>query len=433
MKQGRENSAKEAAIQEKLESLLAGDRPFEARETLKRLEKSGADEKVVRDWKARLDRAIETLFPVKTTTKKSGLIKSLAGGEKGLQILPSGGDWLVVGSQAVGIISSTLADSGVAYGLPASVAELEGTRYFVRGEEGAFQLVCWNHDTGRLAWLSLDEGRLVPRSVVTVNSDLLDQSNVTEFPKSVAVDWDSQSFLMVEMSERNARKESALHRICPIRGRVVQTERFSAGLHHMEPMWGTDSLLISRAFEPTQRMLPGWFHGGMLERKGRLQERWFLDDLEFEIHTIRAASLSSTSNRVYGQYWYLDPFSGRAAGGGQALFVLKDDRSLFFQTRDPKMFLEGARTMSGPLRLVLAEEGDRLLMPWSDDKKGSGIAVIDGASMRLLGDLTFSSGWTVQEIGVSDCQNQAVALLSDGAGGWALESIHPEKAILPSS
>ena len=235
------------------------------------------------------------------------------------------------------------------------------------------------------------------------------------------MDWDTQALLVLELSERNGRKESACHRVWPVRGRVLHTERYSAGLHHIKPLWGREGLLVSRAFEPAQRMLPGWFHGGMLEHKGRVQERWFLEGLEFEAHTIRAASISPISNRVYGQYWYLDPFSGRAAGGGEAIFVLKDDRSLFFQTRDPKMFLGPERSLCGEIRLVVGQEGDRLLFPWSQAAGGCGVSVVDGESMRLLGDLVFQEGLYLSDIVVDGSLGNAIAVLSDGEGGWVLE------------
>lgn len=281
------------------------------------------------------------------------------------------------------------------------------------------------HTTSRTAWVlrvGMDQALVETR---------LDFSRViTPMPtegkgaRSAAVVAAENTLVLLDFNQSGGgRRDSRLVVVGLEDGRALASEAFAYGHMQLIPVVGTHHLLAARCFDPVFRQHKSWYHALVLDGRGKAVERWNIDGVDEEIYAFRQAFVSPSTGRVYLEYWYIDPLSGRVANDGGAFLILGKDKRLFYQAAGPDMLLGAGRVVSGVMQVVSGDvDRDYLLWVWREEDKNTGIAVIDAKDVRTVGHVVYGNDVHIGAIRTDLGRNRAFcAIFSNDRSGFRVE------------
>lgn len=299
--------------------------------------------------------------------------------------------------------------------------------YAAGTDSGRTVVVVWRAESLELCVFGVEDGRAEIDALHSMTDALPRYRRDQLMARGFGFDPATESLLVLDTLRQGGGTQAKVTAFDLFDGRVRAAESYPVGLFQLIPLHGSTKHLVSRMPNSRQRRARSWFHVGTLDSKLRLAERWHLGSAEDETYAFRRAFQSPASERVYGEYWFIDPIQGKVAGDGRSIVALKADGAVFYQSRSPEAVFSKGYRASGSMHLAIDRNGhDRLLWPVLSEEGRGAVQVVAGRDMRPLKTIDFSSSEVVGAVRTDLAGRRAFALVfKKEEGGFRVVEVDP--------
>ncbi|MCA9524136.1 MAG: hypothetical protein KC609_24380 [Myxococcales bacterium] len=216
------------------------------------------------------------------------------------------------------------------------------------------------------------------------------------------------------------RRPSRLLSVGLLDGRVQALEDYSYGLYHLTPIANEARYLVSRFFDLQRGLTPGFFSLATLDSRGRLGEKYFYEDVYDDLATVEWAARDPESGWLHLNYRSANPLTGEVLPEAYGYMVIREDRSLFYQSSKPEHLVGTKRRITAPF--ALDTSGARLLVGYREEGLG-GVQLLRPADFSKAEDLSLGEGWIPRSIVVSAADGCAIVVAANESDETSIRTI----------